>query len=121
VQLAAVGPTLPEVLAAARLLERDGVSAHVVDVTCPDAVYAAWQRGVQHALRASATPPVVGVLRQAFDLTAPLVAVHDRSGESLTWLGSALGLALVPVSITCRPDEHTEEMVVSAALAALSL
>lgn len=126
VQLAAVGPTLPEVIEAAAELEAQGIGADVVDVVSADAVFAAWQRALMLAVRSAATPSIAGVLRQAFDLDVPLVAVHDQGAATLAWLGSALGvpsIALGPPAgergtLSAPVDSAT---VVSAALAALSL
>lgn len=120
VQIAAVGPTMPEALEAAAVLEEERIGAHVVDVSSADAVYTAWQRAVRRAVLTSSTPALPGALRQAFELTLPVVAVHDQSTVPLSWLGSALGVAIISVPVDPRAGVRTEA-IVSAALAALSL
>lgn len=126
VQIAAVGPAIPEALVAATALEEEGICADVVDVVSADSVYAAWQRSLSRAVGAAATPAIPGALRQAFDLRAPVVAVHDQATTTLAWLGSALGVPLVTVAPAQGSDRSLRapvdpDTVVSAALAALSL
>ncbi|MFN8192941.1 MAG: transketolase C-terminal domain-containing protein [Nocardioidaceae bacterium] len=133
VQIAAVGPTLPEAVEAAAALEADGIGVDVVDVVSPDAVFAAWQRSLLRAVRTGATPSIAGALRQAFHLDVPLVTVHDQGTAGLAWLGSALGVPTVTVggpptgspssagpSGSSGPSVESGTLV-SAALAALSL
>ncbi len=91
VQIAASGATVPEALLAAAELESEGVRAHVVDVTSVDRLYAAWQRTLRQGIRTATTPSIAGALRQAFDMNAPVVTVHDASSHTMSWLGSALG------------------------------
>lgn len=127
VQIAAVGPTLPEAVEAAAELESQGIAAHVVDVVSADAVFTAWQRSLERAVRTGTTPAVPGALRQAFDLGLPLVTVHDRGPASLAWLGAALGVPTVTLgaarlggrSATAAPVGT--DSIVSGAIAALSL
>lgn len=127
VQIAAVGPTLPEAVAAAEALEAEGIGADVVDVVSADSVYAAWQRTLTRAVRTASTPSIAGTLRQAFDLDSPLVTVHDQGSATLAWLGSALGVPTVAVGglpTASRPSTGAPveaATLVSAALAALSL
>ncbi len=122
VQIAAVGPTVAEALEAATALENEGICAHVVEVTSADAAYGAWQRAARVATRTGSTPALVGVMRQAFDLEAPLVTVHDQGPQPLVWLGSALGLPALPVVVP-ETGSHDDlvEAIGHAALAALGL
>lgn len=124
VQIAAVGPTMPEVLAAAAQLEGERIGVHIIDVASPDAVYAAWQRAMRRAVLTSSTPALPGVLRQAFDAALPIVAVHDQSSVPLSWLGAAVGVPIISVPTTGAPGDVgpvTTDAIVSGALASLSL
>lgn len=85
-----------------------------------DAAYGAWQRAMRRAVRTSSTPALPGVLRQAFDLTLPIVAVHDQGTVPLSWLGTAVGVPMISVPVETGVPIQADA-VVSAALAVLSL
>ncbi len=132
VQIAASGATLPEALAAAAELEEEGIRAHVIDVTSVDRLYAAWQRTLRQGIRTATTPSIAGALRQAFDMSAPIVTVHDASSHAMAWLGSALGVPAVSLGVDSfgqsgtvadlyRAHDLDSGSVVNAALAALAL
>ena len=132
VQLAAAGAVLPEVLAAAAELQEEGIAAHVIDLTSADRLYAAWQRTLRQGIRTATTPSIPGALRAAFDLSAPVVTVHDASSHALAWLGSALGVPCVPLGVDTfgqsgtvadlyAAHDLTPGSIVNAALAALAL
>ncbi len=132
VQIAASGAVLPEALAAAAELEDEGVQAHVVDVTSLDRLYSAWQRTLRQGIRTATTPSIPGALRAAFDMSAPLVTVHDASSHTMAWLGSALGVPAVSLGVDSFGQSGTVadlyEMhdlssgsIVNGALAALAL
>ncbi len=99
VQIAASGAVMPEALAAAGELEDEGVRAHVVDVTSLDRLYSAWQRTLRQGIRTATTPSIPGALHAAFDMTAPLVTVHDASSHTMAWLGTALGVPSVSLGV----------------------
>ena len=97
-----------------------------------DRLYAAWQRTIRQGIRTATTPSIPGALRAAFDLTAPIVTVHDASSHALAWLGSALGVPCVSLGVdrfgqsgTAADlyEEHdlTSGPIVNGALAALTL
>jgi len=132
VHLVGSGAVLPEVLAAADELAEEGIAAHVVDVTSLDRLYTAWQRTLRQGIRTATTPSVPGPLRQVFADRAPVVSVHDASSHAMAWLGSALGVACVPVGVDGFGQSGTigelyelhdllPGSIVNAALAALSL
>jgi pyruvate dehydrogenase E1 component len=132
VHLAASGAVLPEVLTAAAELADEGIAAHVVDITSLDRLYAAWQRTLRQGVRTATAPSVPGALRTAFPDRAPVVTVHDAASHAMAWLGSALGVAAVPLgvdefgqsgTVADLYDLHdlTPGSIVNAALAALSL
>ena len=99
VHLIACGAVLPEVLAAAHRLADRGVAAHVVDLTSPGRVYAAWQLGLRESACAGTSPQPPGLLDELFPVRAPVVTVHDASSHALAWLGSALGVPAVPLGV----------------------
>ncbi|GLY90208.1 transketolase-like TK C-terminal-containing protein [Actinoallomurus iriomotensis] len=132
VTLAATGAVLPEVLAAARELEEEGVAANVVDVTSPDRLYSAWRRTLRQGVRTATTPSQAGALRAAFPNRTPIVTVHDAASHAMAWLGSALGVPCVPLGVDdfgqsgSIPELYELHdllpgSIVNAALAALSL
>jgi pyruvate dehydrogenase E1 component len=132
VYVVGTGAVLPEVLAAAAELSEEGIAAHVVDVTSPDRLYAAWQRTLRQGVRTATAPSTPGVWRAAFGPRAPIVTVHDAASHAMAWLGSALGVPAVPLGV----DEFGQSgsvpelyelhdllpgSIVNGALAALSL
>ena len=132
VQIAASGATIPEALAAAIELEDEGIRAHVIDVTSLDRLYSAWQRTLRQGIRTATTPSIAGALRQAFDMNAPIVTVHDASSHAMAWLGSALGVPAVSLGVDSfgqsgtvadlyRAHDLDAGSIVNAALAALAV
>src|SRR5262249_50667078 len=90
VVLAASGPILPEVLAAACELGEEGVAATVLNITSADRLYAAWQRDTLGAVR-SGRLGGRGVLKQLLEPTAALVTVLDGASHALAFLGGMGG------------------------------
>ncbi len=132
VQLVGSGAVLPEVLLAAAELAEEGIAAHVVDVTSLDRLYSSWQRTLRQGVRTATTPSVPGALRAAFPDRAPVVTVHDAASHAMAWLGSALGVASVPLGVDSFGQSGSVHdlyelhdllpgSIVNAALAALSL
>jgi pyruvate dehydrogenase E1 component len=99
VHLVGSGAVLPEVLAAADELADEGVAAHVVDVTSLDRLYADWQAALRAGIRSARVPALPGALRAVFAPGVPLVTVHDAASHAMAWLGSALGVACVPLGV----------------------
>jgi pyruvate dehydrogenase E1 component len=132
VQLAASGAVLPEALAASAELAEEGIAAHVVDVTSLDRLYGAWQRTLRQGVRTATAPSIPGAIRTAFPDRVPVVTVHDAASHAMAWLGSALGVACVPLGVDDFGQSGTVHdlyelhdllpgSIVNAALAALSL
>ena len=80
VTLVGVGAIMPEVVAAARLLAEQGVTAGVVCLTSPDLVFRSYQRGS-------------GILADLLPAhaPAPLVTVQDGHPHTLAFLAGARG------------------------------
>jgi pyruvate dehydrogenase E1 component len=103
VVLAAAGPILPEVLAAAHELADEGVAATVLNITSADRLYAEWQSSRLAGIRAAAVPPAVDHLEHTLlrpeERSAPLVTVLDGASHALAFLGSIFGQRTVPLGM----------------------
>jgi pyruvate dehydrogenase E1 component len=134
VHLVASGAVLPEVLDAASVLAREGVAANVVDVTSVDRLFREWRAGllesVDTAARATGSPHLEQLLPSTAP-GAPIVTVLDGAPQTLSWLGSARGVPVVPLGVDAFGQVgavadlfshfHLDaQAVVNAALVALS-
>jgi pyruvate dehydrogenase E1 component len=102
VHLFSCGPVLPEVLQAAELLEAEGVSVNVVDVTSLDRLYRGWKDAQQQAQRTAGAerPPFhLQRLLPEGERQAPIVTVHDAASHAMAWVGSVFGQRVVPVGV----------------------
>ncbi len=94
VTLVTTGAMAPEALAAAAVLDDEGVQASVIHLTSPDRVYRSWRAGFARAT-ASATvvraPSQLHRVIPADERRRPVVSVHDAASHSLAWIGSAIG------------------------------
>jgi pyruvate dehydrogenase E1 component len=133
VSLCASGAVMPEVLAAAVELEREGVAAHVVDITSLDRLYRAWRARLSGATRHARRPRRDHHLARVLGArSGPLVTVHDASPHALAFLGAAVGRAVVPLGVDAFGQSGTiadlyahhgldAGSIVNAALIALDL
>jgi pyruvate dehydrogenase E1 component len=100
--LAASGPVIPEVLAAAELLTDEGAAVTVLDITSLDRLYQGWQRALTRATRTSTVPTgtghIEGLIRPD-ERSAPIVTIHDAASHSMAWLGSVYGQRAVPIGV----------------------
>jgi pyruvate dehydrogenase E1 component len=97
VNLAAVGVMVPEAVAAARLLEAEGIHANVLALTSPRRLYEEWARPAGRA----AGPPWRSRLVTADEVEGevPVVSVLDGHSHALAWLGTALGVPQIPLGV----------------------
>src|SRR6476659_8891105 len=88
VTLVGVGAMMPEVLAAAELLESAGVTAGVVCLTSPDLLFRSWQQRSSRAPGAGG-----GIVEDLFPSShpAPLVTVLDGHPHTLSFLAGVRG------------------------------
>jgi pyruvate dehydrogenase E1 component len=102
VVLATCGPVVTEVLAVADLLEGEGVTAHVIDLTSPDRLYADWRSSAMQAARLGRTERRhhhLSTLIPPSLRSCPIVTVHDAASHALAWLGSVFGQRTIPVGV----------------------
>lgn len=100
--IAASGPVMPEVLAAARLLEEEGVAPTVVDITSLNRLYDGWVDAMTTAARTSTVVTGAGHLEELIrprERTAPILTVHDAASHSMAWLGSVFGQRVLPIGV----------------------
>ena len=100
--IAASGPVVPEAIAAAAALDREGVATLVVDVTSSDRLFRGWRNTQEHGIRSGTR------VRDDHHLAAvlapeerriPIVTVHDAASHHLAWLGGVYGARTVPVGV----------------------
>jgi pyruvate dehydrogenase E1 component len=86
--LVTCGAILPEALAAADYLEREGVGVSVINAVYPRRLFEDWQ-----ASRAAdgTRPHHLETLIPAAERNAPVVTVHDAASHALAWVGSVFG------------------------------
>lgn len=107
VQIATCGALVPEAVEAARLLQREGVAANVLNLTSPQRLYQGWQRIRQQDIKGLGRP---GSRDNASDFQlarlippeerrAPLVTVHDAASHALSWLGSVYGAPQIALGV----------------------
>ena len=125
---------MPEAVAAAKLLEAEGINAVVLDICSPDRVYRGWRNAQQTATRHGVTTRDVGhfgALLKQTERRLPILTVQDSASHSLAWLGSVFGARTVPVGVDEFGQSGTiaelygtfdllPEQLVNAALLALS-
>lgn len=100
--LATCGPVVPEVLAAAEILQEEGVPALVLDLTSPDRLYRGWRaelRQAAGAARPAAADHQLARLLRPEERRLPIVTVHDAASHHLAWLGGVFGAPTVPVGV----------------------
>ncbi|OAN44114.1 pyruvate dehydrogenase [Chloroflexus islandicus] len=83
VQIITSGALVPEAVAAAHYLRREGVAVNVINLTSARRVYEQWKQGSD-----------VSWLIPPSERNAPIVTVHDAASHALAWLGSIYGAPL---------------------------
>jgi pyruvate dehydrogenase E1 component len=93
--LAAAGTMVPEAMAAAEILEREGARVNVLGITSPRRLYDQWHADCARKREGKAGQGLFGELILPGERRAPIVTVQDGASHSLAWLGGVFG---VPVS-----------------------
>jgi pyruvate dehydrogenase E1 component len=102
VHLAVSGALTPEAVAAAEVLEEEGVRARVLALTSPDRLFRCWRASVRRSVATATRSRGVGHLATLFPEDtrhAPIVTIHDAAPHGLAWLGSVYGCAVVPLGV----------------------
>ncbi|CAB4790127.1 unannotated protein [freshwater metagenome] len=134
VVLVTCGPVVPEVLAAAAMLDSEGLPSLVLDITSSDRLYREWRNVLRDATRGarSAAPTHhLAHLLAPHERRLPIVTVHDAASHHLAWLGGVFGAPLLPVGVDAfgqsgsiadlyRTFDLTAEQILTAALVATS-
>lgn len=110
--IAASGPVMPEVLAAAAQLDDEGVAATVVDITSLDRLYRGWIDSLGLATDTATVPTAFGHLGSLIhpdERSSPIVTVHDAASHSMAWLGSVFGQKVVPIGVDRFGESGTIE------------
>lgn len=103
VVLAACGPIVPEVVAAANELADEGVAVTVLNITSADRLYGEWRSTRLDAIRDGQAPRrtthLDRLLEPAARRRAPIVTVLDGASHALAFLGSVYGQPTVPLGM----------------------
>lgn len=91
VVITAAGAIVPEALAAADLLEREGVAVTVLNLVSPRRVFERWRAGRNH-------DPLDWLIVPE-ERHAPIVTVQDGASHSLAWLGSVYGAPVTALGV----------------------
>ena len=135
VTIAAGGIMVPEAVAAAERLQREGVAVNVINVTSADRLYRLARDARAAQLADAGAPHGYGHLETLFPTSerrAPIVTVQDAASHSLAFLGSIWGAPVVPLGVDvfgqsgARQDLYEmvgidTETIVNAGLLALDL
>jgi pyruvate dehydrogenase E1 component len=99
--LAAAGALIPEALAAADMLEREGTRVNVLGIASPRRLYDRWQscRTGYLEVAGSGREGFLGELILPQERRAPIVTVQDGASHSLAWLGSVFGTRTVSLGV----------------------
>jgi pyruvate dehydrogenase E1 component len=95
VQIAVSGALVPEAVAAARYLQREGIAANVLNLTSPRRLYERWQSARQAEIGSAALDWLI--LPQ--ERHAPIITVHDAASHALAWLGSVHGAPVAGLGV----------------------
>ena len=97
--LAAAGTLVPEAMAAADMLEKEGARVNVLGVSSPRRLYEKWQAGRSRELQGRAGQGLFEALIPPEERRAPIVTVQDGASHSLAWLGSVFGVRTASLGV----------------------
>jgi len=102
VQIAAAGIMVPEAIEAARRLHDEGIAANVINVTSSNRLYDALRTARRRQLKDASAQLNLGhleILIPPDERRAPIVTIQDGASHSLSFLGSAWGVPVVPLGV----------------------
>lgn len=133
VHLLACGALVPEAVEASDRLLTEQVYANVINVTGPGPLYVQFQHSVRSAIaqEGGLSDFMADVIPEG-DREVPIVTVVDGHPHCLAWIGSALGVPVLPLGVTgfgqsgSRADLYGEygidvDSIVAACQGALNL
>ncbi|NOK62181.1 MAG: pyruvate dehydrogenase E1 [Chloroflexi bacterium AL-W] len=97
IQIATSGAMVPEAVAAAELLHREGVAANVLNITSPRRLFEHWQatRNASSVERDTS----FAWLMPPEERHVPIITVHDAASHTLAWLGSIAGAPVTALGV----------------------
>ncbi len=100
VLIAASGTVIPEAMAAAQLLQQEGLAVSVLNLTSPRRLFETWRSEQQARIAGSGSghPPLDWLILPE-ERHAPIITVHDAAPHALAWLGSVAGARVVPLGV----------------------
>lgn len=96
VQLVTCGALVPETLAAAQILQAEGIAANVLNLTGPGSLYRTWKEA---RVVASMDYGQLETLIPTHERHAPIVTIHDAASHALSWLGSVFGTRVTALGV----------------------
>jgi pyruvate dehydrogenase E1 component len=90
---------IPEAMAAAEILEREGTRVNVLGISSPRRLYDQWQSGRRGDIEGAGGEGLFEELVLPPERRAPIVTVQDGASHSLAWLGSVFGTRAVSLGV----------------------
>ena len=100
ITIVTTGSVVTAVVAAADELETEGVSTTVVHLTSPDILYRSWQQALSGAVSRGRRPMGASRLENLISTrrrSPPIVSVNHGTSQALSWVGTAIGVAQIPL------------------------
>ncbi|MGB1253686.1 MAG: 1-deoxy-D-xylulose-5-phosphate synthase N-terminal domain-containing protein [Candidatus Promineifilaceae bacterium] len=92
IHLVTTGAIIPEVLAAARELEEEGIPVNVINLTSPRRLYESWQR------HGAESDPFRWLIPYN-ERHAPLIIINDGASHAHAWLGGVFGMPAISLGV----------------------
>lgn len=100
VLIAASGTVIPEAMAAAQLLQQEGIAVSVLNLTSPRRLFEMWRSHQRACIAGSGSqhPPLEWLILPE-ERHTPIITVHDAAPHALAWLGSVAGARVVSLGV----------------------
>ncbi|GLV55294.1 1-deoxy-D-xylulose-5-phosphate synthase [Dictyobacter sp. S3.2.2.5] len=102
IQIVTTGVMVPEALAAARILAREGIAANVIHLTSPRKIFSTYNGFRRSQSQGQTEPASAAHLRTLFprsERLAPIVTVQDASAHSLAFLSGIHGVPCISLGV----------------------